>query len=303
MSVWPDFAVLHSRKHPVILLENSTLRLDLDPELGAAIWSISAQVRGNWQTFCAGPGEGRSIGDAMASALFIMVPFANRVRNNTILDGERKWHMKPNTNEPLVLHGTGWERPWKITSRSSNACALHLDVMDDYPLRFGADYSIELVGMSVRFDLVLTNKHSKDMPAGMGFHPYFFRNPNTELQFEANGYWEEGEDYLPKSYYSLARAESYKVPRNLPNAWHNICYSGWNRRARISQPDLGYQVELTGTQDLNHLMVFSSPDSDRFAVEPQSHLSGETKVTQSGLRRLRPGQSWQQSMTLTVSEI
>ena len=287
----------------MILIENSSLKLSIDPELGASIWDISAKVRGKWQTICPGPKEGRSIGDAKAAAMFVMVPFANRVRGNLIQDCERSWHMSANSNEPFALHGTGWEHPWKVTSHSSNACNLHLDIMGDYPLCFGADFAIELFGTSIRFDLNLTNTHSEDIPAGMGFHPYFFRNSNTELQFEADGFWQEGDDYLPTSYHNLATADGYAMSRTLPEEWQNTCYSAWNGQAVISQPDLGYQVEITGTPDLNHLMVYSSPELDRFAVEPQSHLSGETHVTKNGLRRLGPDQIWRQSMTLTIDEI
>lgn len=287
----------------MIRLENDRLKLNVDPERGAAIWAIHARIRNQWQPVCTGDRDGQSIGDPMASALFVMVPFANRVRNNTIVDGDRRWPVTANTNEPLALHGTGWERPWQVLSHSPDACRLRLGVSDGYPLHFDADYVVALDGNSARFQLMLTNRLFEDLPAGMGFHPYFLLEQDTELQFEADGYWKEGPDYLPTRHQALSEDEGYAVSRRVPVAWQNTCYSGWDRRARITQPGLGYRLEVNASNDLGYLMVFSSPDLDRFAIEPQSHLSGRTQLTQGGLRRLPPNRSWTQEMTFTVNEI
>lgn len=287
----------------MILLENDSLKLTVDPENGAAIWDVCAKIAGLWQPICANCKEAFENKDSKSSAIFVMVPFANRVRKNTIIDGDRKWHISANTDEPLALHGTGWERPWEIVSTNSHMCTLRLSVSDSFPIHFAADYSITLEGNSICLQLTLYNALSQSIPVGMGFHPYFPRYHDTQLQFEAVGYWEEGSDYLPTVFNRMSESQSYSGSKPLPSIWQNICYSDWERSARIKQPTLGYFLDVSASKDLDFLMVFTSPSSDRFAIEPQSHLSGQTQVTRGGLRSLMPNHSWKQEMKLTVNEI
>ena len=53
---------------------------------------------------------------------------------------------------------------------------------------------------------------------------------------------------------------------------------------------------------LGALMLFATPDMPRFALEPQSHVSGETATGPDGLRSLAPGASVSGAMALDVSQ-
>lgn len=277
-------------------LSAGRLRLTVDPERGGLVRSFDVLIASGWKpVLVSARGELR---DAGQSALFPMAPFANRVRDNRLTVGGREIDLMPNTGDPLCLHGWAWQRPWHVAHVAPDHCRLTLRLREHgYDLRLR--YDMQLTHSDLTLTLGAVNEGAETVPVGLGFHPYFPRLPDTMLRFVARSYWPEGPGYLPTGHDTLPDTADYAQGRHLPSAWRNNCYSGWTGSADISQPSLGYDLTFTAT-GATVLMFYVDPALDRFAVEPQTHVSGETHTGPNGLTALRPKHECRIEMTLSV---
>jgi len=238
---------------------------------------------------------------ALASGLFWMLPFANRARNNRLHD----IRLLPNTLEPLALHGTAWQKPWTIDAVDETSASLTLRA--ENPFLYSAGLKVQLQGSTCKTQLWIRNEAGQDIPAGMGAHPYFPRLSDTRMQFSASQFYLEGPDHLPTEVIQLPPELDFSVAAVLPTSWRNNAYGGWNGRATITQPSLGYQLSMIADEGLRELMFYTDPALPRFALEPQSHTSGATlqavAAPQVGLSVLHPGQTMAVRLSLTLSTL
>ncbi|WP_424928980.1 hypothetical protein [Amaricoccus tamworthensis] len=280
----------------MIELSSDRLNLSVDPDQGASIRSLDLVTASGRLPILAAACP--SPQDAGQSALFPMSPFANRVRDNRLTIAGRTADLSPNTDDPLCLHGWAWHRPWHVAQVETDQCHLTLRLLDHgYNLSLG--YRMRLSETGLTLSLRAVNDGSATVPVGLGFHPFFPRHPDTTLRFEASTLWPEGPGHLPMGHVPVPDAADYKLGRSLPAGWRNECYSGWKGTANISQPCLEYDLTLTSI-GTTVLMFYADPALNRFAVEPQSHVSGETHTGPNGLTALRPKQEYRIAMTLSV---
>ncbi|XDB00201.1 hypothetical protein AB1M95_02880 [Sulfitobacter sp. LCG007] len=273
------------------------LHLSVDPDRGASIRSLDLMSASGRRPVLAAPCPDPQ--DSGQSALFPMAPFANRVRDNRLNIAGRAADLSPNTHDdPLCLHGWAWQRSWRIAQAAPDQCQLTLRLLDHgYDLSLCYEMQLSETGLTLRLRAV--NDGIDSVPVGLGFHPYFPRHRDTTLRFEASTLWPEGPDHLPIGHTRLPDAADHAPKGILPEGWRNECYSGWTGIAHIGQPALGYDLALTSS-DATVLMFYADPALDRFALEPQSHVSGETHTGPSGLTALGPRQEFRIGMTLSV---
>ena len=282
----------------MIELAAGGLCLRLDPQQGAAVRALDIRLPGQGRVPVLQPADP---GDATVrgSALFPMVPFANRARGNVLDLGERRISLTPNTEEPLAIHGFGWQSAWQVTRQEADRCSLYLAAAPGWPLRFESRIEIRLAPGAAEFHLGVTNPGPEAIPAGLGWHPYLPHRPGTDLQFRSERFWLAGPDHLPTDPLRVPPELDFAAPRPVPSTWRNNCYDGWSGQAVIRQPELGYRLEMCADAPLRHLM-FYAPQSGVFALEPQSHLSGRTRVAADGLVALPPGATLAACMRLRV---
>ena len=272
------------------------LRLSLDPDAGAAITSfdLGAGTARVPVIVAAAPG-GR---DSGGSALFPMAPFANRVRNNRLVVAGRERLLGPNTADPLCLHGWAWQRRWRVDRLAPERCVLSLDLREHgYDLALAYEIALSSAGLSL--GLHARNRGPETVPVGLGFHPYFPRHDDTRIHFAAGSIWQDGPGHLPLGRAAIPEAGDFSRGRALPRDWRNDCYSGWTGAALVEQPGLGYDLTLRAT-GADVLMVYADPGLSRFALEPQSHVSGETHTGPHGLSELRSGRKTSITLEMRV---
>jgi aldose 1-epimerase len=277
-------------------LISGPLRLIIDPEEGAAIRSFDL-VRGEKRVPVLSAAHSKST-DAGESALFPMAPFANRIRGNLLPIGGGNVALKPNGPDPLCLHGWAWQRGWDIAHAGCSACRLELSLRD-HGMDIRLSYAVELNFMGLFLSLSASNNGTSSCPAGLGFHPYFPRHADTTVRFKASDLWAEGPGHLPIGRTEIPADEEYSAAAKLPCEWRNQCYSGWDGTAEIRQPSLGYDIALEASGG-ETLMFYANPALQRFALEPQNHVSGETGPGPYGLPMLSPSETKRLEMTLTV---
>ena len=274
----------------VFILQNPHLRMRVTPQ-GAALLTLETTdnraILRPWQDNGSfHPGE---------SSLFPMLPLANRVAQNRF--PLRHTHVDlpgPAGDPDGFLHGNGWLRQWEIRDTGEHAITLQLRATEACGFDYCAQITYALEENRFKSKLVITHYGATPMLYGAGFHPFFAKTPQTQLQFSAGGYWPEDQRHLPLEWSSVIPAAlDFMVP-SMPGAqWINNGYSGWNGIARL----ISSESEIILRSDTPWLMVYQTPLSEFICLEPQTHpVNAHNQPGQPGLKLLMTGEA----LTLTL---
>ena len=292
----------------MINLKSNTLSVGVLPEIGGCIETFELTLPGQPAVaILSAPSLPLThAGDAKQSAHFLMLPYVNRLRGNEIRCEDSVFNMLPNTSEPLALHGVGWQLSWQVLETGADFCELGCSAPVGYPIQFHARQKIGLSDDTLLIDVSITNTSDFNIPVGAGFHPYFPRDDQTKLQFAADYFWLEGPGHMPTDCIRVPPELSFDAMRPLPDKWRANCYTGWNGRALIEQPSLGYDVVMTASPNLPDLMFYTPLDVGFFALEPQSHTAGHVDTSKDGspatpMVELEPGVTFAVWMKLQVT--
>lgn len=244
--------------------------------------------------------EARASGRGNEAACYPLVPFSNRIANGRLVfDGqeftlEQNW---PGVRHPM--HGEGWARVWDVVRRDRNAAELvhEHDGSKGWPFRYRARLSFRLDGDGLIVNMAVENLERRAAPAGMGLHPFFTRDADSELAFRAAAVWVGDEDVLPTKRVVVPPEWDYSRSRKVEPGLDN-CFEDWEQRAVITWPGRGYRLELQATPPFGHAVVYTPANRPYFCVEPVSHVNG--KVVES---RLEPGARLDGEVAFRVSTI
>lgn len=242
-------------------------------------------------------------------ASYPLVPFSNRIINAQLKFEGRDYALKPNfPPEPHAIHGTGWQREWKVAKQSANELALTLQHDPDaqWPFHFAARQIFLLTADALTVSLELSNSGTRAMPAGLGFHPFFPRTEATNFETTWTGLWTMSDTKVPIEHHAIPPEADFSKSRAL-GAWRvDNCFTGWSRKALLGYAT--HRTEISATAGLNHCVTFIPVDGRPFiAVEPVSHIIDAFNLAaqgkkDTGMRVLKPGESWSESMTIRVME-
>jgi len=270
----------------ILVLENDFLRVNVAPQ-GAAILSLDAL---DYQQPILLAGD---------KALFPMLPLANRVAGNRFtLQGEEIVLPPSTADADFFLHGDGWLKEWQVVEQSAERMVLSLCSQYQCGFDYQARLTYQLAGKRFIAELELTHRGSKPMVYGLGFHPYFRLQPDTQVQFFSSGFWPEGEQHLPLAWQgSVTQQTDFSVSKIPENAWLNVGYSGWNGRVFIHSGDMRILLECATP----YLMVFRMADEPFICLEPQSHpVNAHNLPGHPGLILLAQGETTRLEMGITV---
>lgn len=268
----------------LLSLKAGTLVVDLAPSLGGAIARFA--VAGADLMRPLSPG-----GPASAAAAYPLVPYSNRIANGALKVDGTTYRLAPNWPGSIhPMHGEGWSRPWQVASHDPRSATLVQDYAgagDDnpggWPFRYRAQQSLRLDEGGLRVEMAIENREDRAVPAGVGLHPFFVRDPDTTLAFRAAAVWLGDRDILPVERVAVPAAWRHDDPRVAVTGLDN-CFDGWDGRATIAWPSRGWRLELRASEPFRHAVVYTPPGRDYLCVEPVSHANGKIGET-----RLAPG--------------
>ncbi|MBA4491685.1 aldose 1-epimerase [Paracoccus sp. S1E-3] len=278
-----------------LVLENDWLRVGIDLQGGVLTFG---ETRGGRPFLRGRTGSGE---DPRVSACFPLVPLCNRVGGNRFTFAGQDYALRPNRDEPLYLHGDGWQGRWSLTDHGTDAASMAFQHEGADPYRYRAEQHIALSNDQLSLTLNVTNQGAVTLSFGLGFHPYFPRD-GAEIRFGASEWWRAGPDHLPVARETPPPEADFREPRGLPHWTLNNAYDGWDGVAAIHLPARGLEVQMQADPLFGALMVYA-PAEDRsfFCLEPMSHLPNALNMPgQPGMRPLRPGESLGGTMTLTI---
>ena len=244
----------------------------------------------------------------IGAAMFPMVPFANRIADNAFGFGGRTYHfIANNAPERFHVHGTGWQSEWLVLSAGRERVVLELvREQPNEPYSYRATQTFSLTPTALTVTTSIENRGPVTMPFGFGQHPWFEREADVEVRFNAGVFWIEGWDHVASERIATPPELGFATWRRLPRARRNNCYGAWDGRAEIRWPSRRIGLHVNAEPVFRHLMFFSDPRRKDFCLEPQTNvvtafslMADDPGSYDLGIIILEPGQSAGGSMTFT----
>jgi len=288
-----------------IELVNDTVRVVVDPSKGCRIDAL--EIRGPGGTW---HGVLRSGTDGVGS--FVMVPWANRIKDASFGFDNQTLQLSPNHPDGTAIHGVGRDHAWVIGDRSPFTARFAFDSRlaegVNFPFEFGAVMRVEIGAGTVEIDLDLTNLGSVPMPGGAGHHPYFMRvlwDEGDELKVRADvGGRYPCDGQIPTG--AMTDDEVCKGLRSggaVGDPGLDDVFGGFGGRAELEWDKSGVRCVMECSETLGHLVVFTPRDAGGIAplpwvcIEPMSMVNdgfnSSAENTETGVLVLEPGETLQ----------
>lgn len=292
-------------------ITSAALTLEVLPDLGASVLNLRAA-------------SGRpvlrhvEVVDVQTSsqcASFVLLPFSNRIRDARFTFEGQDIQLRANTKDGLAQHGDVRNRPWTVTRASDSHLVCAFDSRDfadiNWPWAFTAQVEYRLHGPHFDTTVTLTNADTRDMPAGLGLHPYFERlqdGTDPALTFDAPLTYDTDERSLTVgSAREVGPQEDYRTPAPIGARQIDRTFTAWDGIVRLDWGEgmwPGRALVQTADNVYSHLVVFTAPDGS-LALEPVSHATDAFNLAAQGvagvdLRVLSPGQSLAGTARITL---
>ena len=288
---------------------SDVLRAELAPGVGAALGRLRFRVDGEWiDILRPAPADAVRLGNVREMACFPMVPYASLIHEATFLWAGRSYRVKANMpDRPHALHGDAWQHAWQPVEAGPDHVVLrYRQEGSRFPFAYEAILTAAVRVAELSLTLLLVNRSAQPMPAGIGFHPYFRRQHDLTLQFDATEKWTRDPEGRMLERGRIGEADSFRDARSVSQLTCNDVYDGWHRSAVLHWPSAGARVTLTADGVLDRLVLFSPADRDVVCVEPVSNLPDGFNLlaagrSESGVRSLAPGESISGTMRLAAA--
>jgi aldose 1-epimerase len=284
----------------LLSLRTGRLALDLAPLAGGSVARFAADGIDLLRPMAAADvasGKGNN------AAAYPLVPFSNRIRDGQLIFEGEAFHLKrnwPGVNHPM--HGDGWAHPWQVEkadARSAEIVYFHERATEGgWPFRYQARQSYRLDDDRLTVRMALENVEDRPVPAGIGLHPFFVRDADTELACRTRAVWTADAEVLPIERIAVPSEWDFSTPRKVDGVVLDNCFDGWDGYAAITWPKRRLRLALEASQPFRHLVIYVPPGRDFFCVEPVSHANGLV-----GLSPLGPGATLAGEIVFHVSQL
>jgi aldose 1-epimerase len=259
----------------LLSLRAGRLGLDLAPQAGGAIARFT--VDDSIDLLRPTPPQALASGRGNESACYPLVPFSGRIANGRLTFDGAEIVLKPNwpgIRHPM--HGDGWARPWTVTRSDGHSADIvyQHDGREGWPFRYRARQTYRLGGDALTVGMSIENLEDRSVPAGLGLHPFFVRDAETQLCCRAQYAWLTDAEVLPVERIAVPPQWDFSRLRRVDDVTVDSGFEGWDGRATIVWPHAGLRLELEATQPFRDLVIYIPPDRPYFCVEPVSHIPG-----------------------------
>lgn len=285
----------------MLTLTAGDYRLLLDPERGGSIAAFTWRDLQLMRPTC-----GRSIFD---TACFPLVPFSNRIAYGRFAVDGLSVTMAPNmpgSAHPHTLHGFGWLSSWKVVDQGGCGATLeHVYSGREWPWHYRARQTFALDQHGLRIRLSLVNLSERTMPAGLGLHPYFPRDPDTVYHGLHCGEWRNGPDGLPITLIEADDARDWWAGAPIGTRVVDTVYTGRHGVLTIDWPSRRSRLTTVPSASLSFTVVYVPDKQDFFCIEPVSHATDAINRarTGNGLVWLDPGVEMASSVAFSATSL
>lgn len=241
--------------------------------------------------------EAVASGKGNNAALYPLVPYSNRIRDGRLVfDGEtfRLAHNWPGVGHPM--HGDGWAHAWTVErsdATSAEIAYLHERAggQGGWPFRYRARQRYRLDEDRLAITISIENLEDRPVPAGIGLHPFFARDPDCVLACRTAFAWRADAEVLPVDRIPVPADWDFAAGRRPDSVALDNCFDGWDGRAMIAWPARRLQLEIEASTPFRHLVIYTPPGQSFFCVEPVSHANGQVGLAALAPRRTLSGEA------------
>ena len=254
----------------LVTLVAADSRVVLAPEIGGSVASWTQGDRPIMRPLADGT-LAENLPRSLAS--YPLFPFSGRVANRQFsFDGTT--YELPALLNGHAIHGCGWQEIWQIADADKRSATMRLDHQPNalWPFAFVATQRFTLSADRLVVDVMIENRHDRPAPAGFGLHPFFPRSPAATLQLHTDHVWPNGPDAIPTAKVTPPAKWDFSNALPVGADFVDNCFGGWDGRACLTYPDLGYRVRIEADKELGHVVVFVPDGQSFFCVEPVSHM-------------------------------
>ncbi len=266
----------------LLSLRTGRLAVDLAPASGGAIARFAIDDVDLLRPMAAAD---IASGHGNNGSAYPLVPFSNRIKDGRLVFGSETFQLKrnwPGVNHPM--HGDGWSHAWQVVRSDTQSAEIayeHERAGDDggWPFRYRARQSYRLAPDRLTVTMALDNLEERPVPAGLGLHPYFVREADSELQCRTEAVWRTDAEVLPIARIVVPPAFDFSRSRNVNEVNLDNGFDGWDGRATIRWPSRKLRIELEASPAFRHAVIYVPPGRPYFCVEPVSHANGRVGRT------------------------
>jgi aldose 1-epimerase len=242
----------------VITLSNATSTVQIDPAAGGRIASFVVEGLELLVTAADRP---------IDWGCYVMAPFAGRLRNGRFRFNGTE-HQLPRNMAPHAIHGTVFDRPWKVEGMERDRALLSCDLGPDWPFSGRVAHELVLDDASLALRLEVATEE-EPFPAACGWHPWWRRRLTrggpVEVELDAGSMWVRGPDGIPTG-------ELVSPPP--PGPWDD-CMTELRDPPVLRWPGA---IELTVESSCDDLVVFDQP-THAVCLEPQTGPPDALRLT------------------------
>jgi aldose 1-epimerase len=278
----------------VLSLRTGRLAVDLAPSAGGSVARFACDGIDILRPMTA---EAIASGKGNNASLYPLVPYSNRIRGGRLaFDGEviqlaRNW---PGINHPM--HGDGWAHAWQVVRGDSQSAEIVYEheragEWGGWPFRYRARQQYRLDEASFSIRISIENLEDRAVPAGIGLHPFFVRDPDCELTCRTAFVWRTDQEVLPIKRLAVPLEWDFAHGRKPDSVMLDNGFDGWDGRAVIAWPDKRLRLDLEASEPFHHLVIYTPPGQRFFCVEPVSHANGQVGLAPLAARSTLAGET------------
>ncbi|QIZ77491.1 aldose 1-epimerase [Ferrimonas lipolytica] len=248
------------------------------------------------------------------SGSFPLIPFSNRIANGIFeFEGEQFELLKNFGEHPHTIHGNAWHQPWIISEEASNGVVLKClhqaegDAYHSWPWPYQATQVFELKDNELHVTLSYFNLAERNVPVGLGFHPYFANAKDALVRFAAKKVLLNDANTLPCAVEDVPAKWDYSELRAPVAGSVDNCFAGWDGHSEVRWPDAKVKAEVI-SPDAKNAVFFMPPAEKNFvAIEPVTNVNNAINDLTCGsndqaMKLVGPGQSVSVTMIIKVSD-
>jgi aldose 1-epimerase len=289
------------------ILHDDYWQVGILPETGGSIAFGRIRIDGEWQDVMRPTAEA-DYGNASACASFIMLPWANRLRDARFRFGGVDYPLERTNADGTAIHGVVRKLPWRVI----NADTTHIRMMFDtalfervnYPFAFSAEAEYCVDGRDLVLSLSLTNEDRQPIPAGFGHHPYFLRAPDSpenavQLEIPCEMQYTLVNALAEAPPHPITPTSDFRTLRALDDAQHDdllTTRASADQPMRIVYPAWDVTLDFYADALFEHVLLFAPIGKPFFALEPQTNANdgfnlAEAGIAPAGVFVLEPGET------------
>ena len=283
-----------------VQLANKNLQLELDPAAGG---TVSALKYHDLELLRAGPMRSGPAFDPRQYAAFPMVPFVGRIHNGRFTINGDAIKLHPNLPpEPHAIHGFGWQSAWQVETQTNQSTTLvHEHVACAWPWNYTAKQSFQLEEHALVLEMRVSNRGSKAMPAGLGWHPYFLRK-GASLRLPTTHEWHPDEETGENHRVDVSAEKDLSQARSVECLNLDTAFSVSEPLIEMTWPT--HKLKMESDPVFTHATVYVPKGEDYFCAEPISHapnaVNSDLPDAVTGRRWLEPDETLSGTIRLSV---